>query len=206
MKQSLQLRIGQNLTMTPQLQQAIRLLQLSTLELQQEIQTVLDSNMMLEIPDDETPGNEEPDIKKNTTADEKTSEGSQDLLPDDLAIDTSWDEIYDLTPSTASSQQSDAAQPDPGSINSAKQTLYDHLSWQMEVTNFSTTDRAIATSIIDSIDNNGYLKSDITQLHHHLSEQIDDLELDEKAVPDAVFGKAKDENLGALARFKNKGQ
>tara|TARA_R110002074_G_scaffold402287_1_gene606238 strand:+ start:52576 stop:54024 length:1449 start_codon:yes stop_codon:yes gene_type:complete len=179
MKQSLQLRIGQNLTMTPQLQQAIRLLQLSTLELQQEIQTVLDSNMMLEIPDDETASNEEPVAKKSAASDEQTSEGSQDQLPDDLAIDTSWDEIYDLTPSTVSSQQSDGVQPDPGSINSARQTLHDHLTWQMELTNFSATDRAIATSIIDSIDSNGYLKSDIIQLHQHLSEQIDDLELDE---------------------------
>ena len=48
MKQSLQLRLGQQLTMTPQLQQAIRMLQLSTLELQQEIQQALDSNLMLE--------------------------------------------------------------------------------------------------------------------------------------------------------------
>ena len=90
MKQSLQLRMGQHLTMTPQLQQAIRLLQLSTLELQQEIQTVLDGNMMLEVPDEEPIVNQENE-SKNTTAssEEKTCEGSQDLLPDELAIDTS---------------------------------------------------------------------------------------------------------------------
>ena len=68
MKQSLQLRIGQHLTMTPQLQQAIRLLQLSTVELQQEIQTVLDGNMMLEVPDEELPANQDaidsPPMKK----------------------------------------------------------------------------------------------------------------------------------------------
>ena len=52
MKQSLQLKVGQSLTMTPQLQQAIRLLQLSTLDLQQEIQSALDSNPLLEISDD----------------------------------------------------------------------------------------------------------------------------------------------------------
>ncbi len=53
MKQSLQLRIGQSLAMTPQLQQAIKLLQLSTLDLQQEIQQALESNMMLEVDEDE---------------------------------------------------------------------------------------------------------------------------------------------------------
>jgi RNA polymerase sigma-54 factor len=179
MRQSLQLRIGQHLTMTPQLQQAIRLLQLSTVELQQEIQTILDSNMMLEIPDEESNNTGEPTSSSTDSADEKTSEGSQEKLPDELAIDTSWDDIYDLAPSPGLNQSTETATPDPGSINSAKQTLHNHLMWQMELTNFSDTDRAIATAIIDSIDNNGYLKSNIEQLHQHLSEQLEDLELDE---------------------------
>ncbi len=63
MKQSLQLRISQNLTMTPQLQQAIKLLQLSTLDLQQEIQQVLDSNMMLEVEEETTSSQEEVVVK-----------------------------------------------------------------------------------------------------------------------------------------------
>ena len=74
MKQTLQLRIGQSLTMTPQLQQAIRLLQLSTLELQQEIQTVLDSNMMLEIPEEETAPTKE-DEKDTKTVFDTSSAG-----------------------------------------------------------------------------------------------------------------------------------
>jgi len=179
MRQSLQLRIGQSLTMTPQLQQAIRLLQLSTLELQQEIQTVLDGNMMLEVPDEELSGNQEDTDKKTTPSDEKTSEGSQDVLPDELAVDTSWDDIYDLTPSPGLNQSSDTAPPDPGSINSAKQTLHDHLTWQMELTNFSDTDRVIATAIIDSINDNGYLNSTPELIHQYLSEQLEDLDLDE---------------------------
>ncbi|KXJ42440.1 MAG: RNA polymerase factor sigma-54 [Cycloclasticus sp. Phe_18] len=179
MKQSLQLRIGQHLTMTPQLQQAIRLLQLSTLELQQEIQTVLDSNMMLEVPDEEARPNQEESEKNSTPSDEKTSEGSQDTLPDELAVDTSWDEIYDLTPTPGINQSTDSTPPDPGSINSAKQTLHDHLVWQMELTNFSDIDRVIATAIIDSIDDNGYLNSTPELIHQHLSQHLDDLDLDE---------------------------
>lgn len=182
MRQSLQLRVGQHLAMTPQLQQAIRLLQLSTIELQQEIQTILDGNMMLETPDQETDNNDPVEAKKaDLPTDEKTSEGSQDQLPDELAVDTSWDEIYDLTPAagTSSQQTNDSAPPDPGSINSAKQTLHDHLVWQMELTNFSDTDRVIATTIIDSIDDNGYLNTDTEQLHQHLVQHLDDLDLDE---------------------------
>jgi len=165
--------------MTPQLQQAIRLLQLSTLELQQEIQTVLDSNMMLEVPDNEEPTHEDQPDANATPLDEKTSEGSQEQLPDELPVDTSWDEIYDLTPSPGLNQPADNIQLDPGAINAEKKTLHAHLSWQMELTNFSDTDRVIATSIIDSIDDNGYLTSDINSLHQHLSKYIDDLQLDE---------------------------
>ncbi len=181
MRQSLQLRVGQSLTMTPQLQQAIRLLQLSTLELQQEIQTVLDGNMMLEVPDEEPrPNQQEPEKESTSTPlDEKTSEGSQDTLPDELAVDTSWDDVYDLAPSPGLNQATDSTPPDPGSINSAKRTLHDHLVWQMDLTNFSDIDRVIATAIIDSIDDNGYLSSTPDLIHQHLSEHLDDLDLDE---------------------------
>jgi len=79
MKQSLHLRLGQSLTMTPQLQQAIKLLQLSTLDLQQEIQQALESNMMLEIDEEEKT---DPIEKKIDSSDQMTSEGSQTDIPD----------------------------------------------------------------------------------------------------------------------------
>ncbi|MBT8121278.1 MAG: RNA polymerase factor sigma-54, partial [Gammaproteobacteria bacterium] len=73
MKQSLQLRIGQHLTMTPQLQQAIRLLQLSTIELQTEVQEALESNPMLD--EDDGSGNETPDGEATaTTGSDETAE------------------------------------------------------------------------------------------------------------------------------------
>lgn len=68
MKASLQLKMGQQLTMTPQLQQAIRLLQLSTLDLQQEIQNALDSNPLLDV-DEEFEGDNNQDI--NSQSEEK---------------------------------------------------------------------------------------------------------------------------------------
>lgn len=91
MKQSLHLRLGQQLTMTPQLQQAIRLLQLSTLDLQQEIQQALESNMMLEISEEEStlPDTEMAPEKKIDNSDSVTSEGSQTDIPDELPIDSS---------------------------------------------------------------------------------------------------------------------
>ena len=189
MKHSLQLRIGQQLTMTPQLQQAIRLLQLSTLELQQEIQQVLDSNMMLEIPEDEeitpdSPPETQERVDSETADDanlEVSSEGSQDQLPDDLPVDTSWDDIYDSTtgPNLSASSGSDDDTPDPGAINSATGTLQDHLLWQMEMTRFSEADQAIAIAIIDDINEDGYLLTPLEDIHTSLQTEMDDLELDE---------------------------
>ena len=110
MKPSLQLKLGQSLTMTPQLQQAIRLLQLSTLDLHQEIQQALDSNPMLELVEDEDErrADESIDAYGEQTSAEADDSGDLDgaefdshgddewseAIPEDLSIDTSWDEIY----------------------------------------------------------------------------------------------------------------
>lgn len=92
MKQGLQLRLSQQLAMTPQLQQAIRLLQLSTLELQQELQQALDSNPLLEQTDlhDEVETKEAEDRESLDTVDAL----EQKEMPDELPLDASWDEIY----------------------------------------------------------------------------------------------------------------
>ena len=119
MKQALQLRLGQHLTMTPQLQQAIRLLQLSTLELQTEIQEALDSNLMLEIEEessetDNTSNNEStPSTGEEIPATDdsgetlsETSAAGESEIPDDLPVDSSWDDIYDNIAGPSSSNTS----------------------------------------------------------------------------------------------------
>ncbi|MGL4717176.1 MAG: RNA polymerase factor sigma-54, partial [Aeromonas sp.] len=93
MKPTLQLRLGQSLTMTPQLQQAIRLLQLSTLELQQEIQQALENNPLLEQEESEvqeTSPNELVDASQLDASDAM----AQEQMPDELPMDTTWDEVY----------------------------------------------------------------------------------------------------------------
>ena len=139
MKVSLQLKLGQQLTMTPQLQQAIRLLQLSTLDLQQEIQEALESNPMLELHDDDSRNNESAEIDAQTNnndnnndqtnnlesddyhqnnsdssssesinSSEKNSDDWSDSIPDDLPVDTVWEDIYpNNTPSSGSSSEDD---------------------------------------------------------------------------------------------------
>lgn len=177
MKQSLQLRIGHSLTMTPQLQQAIKLLQLSTLDLQQEIQQALDSNMMLEIDEEERV---DPIEKKIDTTDQVTSEGSQSEIPDELPIDSSWEDVFDslIPPGTASGAEAGNL-ADFESYRSKAENLHDHLLWQIEMSPFNERDHAIAIAIIDAVGDDGYLSLAIEDIFQGLSLQLEDLELDE---------------------------
>ncbi len=154
MKQGLQLRFSQQLAMTPQLQQAIRLLQLSTLELQQEIQTALESNPLLEQTDvhEEVETHETPDSESLDTREAM----EQKDMPEELPLDATWDEMYSAgTPSGTGTDYRDEELP----IYQGEtiQTLQDYLMWQVELTPFSDTDIAIATSIVDAVDETGYL-------------------------------------------------
>ncbi|MCX7101125.1 MAG: RNA polymerase factor sigma-54, partial [Methylobacter sp.] len=178
MKQSLNLRLGQQLSMTPQLQQAIKLLQMSTLELQQEIQQALESNMMLEVNEEESTVNEAeitPE-KKVDNADLLTSQGSQTDMPDELPIDSSWDDVYEYAMESGSHSDETV---EFESQRCKSSTLLDHLLWQVELTSFSDRDNAIAMAIIDSINPDGYLSSSPEDIFHGLQSQLDDLEFDE---------------------------
>jgi len=168
MKPSLQLRMSQSLAMTPQLQQAIRLLQLSTLELQQEIQEALDSNPLLEQEDPNTSPSNESDNDDSLNADSTDSitDTSQievsdalnsDSMPDELPNDSNWDDVYTPQTQTHSGGSAGIDGLDQVYQGETSEGLYEHLMWQMELTPFSDTDRAIAVAIIDGIDNYGYL-------------------------------------------------
>jgi RNA polymerase sigma-54 factor len=213
MKQSLDLRLGQHLTITPQLQQAIRLLQLSSIELQQEIQEALESNPLLEEKEEESTevaradaeaegGNEAPaetaeespgetaetgfesepsregeTVSSGSDSGESTYEAEADMKPTDdmerTALEDSpgepeWDENFDLPMTSSSSRSNDEDLPDIDARNSLPLTLRDHLSWQMQMTPFSESDRRIAESLIDAINEDGYLTSTLEDLHQSL--------------------------------------
>ncbi|EOS95652.1 RNA polymerase factor sigma-54 [Erwinia tracheiphila] len=154
MKQGLQLRLSQQLAMTPQLQQAIRLLQLSTLELAQEIQQALESNPLLE----QTEIHEEVDSREYQEKEELDTREAleQKDMPEELPLDATWDEIYTAgTPSGTGTDYHDDELP--VYQGETTQSLQDYLTWQMDLTPFTDTDRAIATSIVDAVDDTGYL-------------------------------------------------
>ena len=205
MKASLQLKLGQSLTMTPQLQQAIRLLQLSTLDLQQEIQQALESNPMLETSEDddnqnpestdsdnessETASTEESNTASDTATEWDESENgpdwssetdSPDTIPDDLPVDTAWDDIYQSAPASAA-RNDDENDNDFETRNSPTETLQDHLEWQLNLTPMSERDQAIAHALMDAVDNHGYLTSPLEEIHSGMVDESDEdpLELDE---------------------------
>ncbi|EER4062639.1 RNA polymerase factor sigma-54 [Escherichia coli] len=173
MKQGLQLKLSQQLAMTPQLQQAIRLLQLSTLELQQELQQALESNPLLEQIDthEEIDTRETQDSETLDTADAL----EQKEMPEELPLDASWDTIYTAgTPSGTSGDYIDDELP--VYQGETTQTLQDYLMWQVELTPFSDTDRAIATSIVDAVDDTGYLTVPLEDILESMGDEEIDID------------------------------
>lgn len=163
MKHSLELKLGQHLAMTPQLQQAIRLLQLSTLDLRQEIQGMLESNPLLEEEGEEVAVAAEEGETAGNLPERQLDLSPDSPLPDELPVDSQWEDVYDLDilPSAPASEED---LPDLEARNSAPQSLQDHLRWQADLTHFTPEDRAIAEAIIDAIDVRGYLTADTEEL------------------------------------------
>ncbi len=161
--------------MTPQLQQAIRLLQLSTLELNTEVQEALDSNLMLEVDEEE---NEVETQAADGNGHDHDSSVEPDHIPTDLPVDSVWEDIYDSIPTYASG----ASTPeffDGEFQRSAAETLADHLFWQMSLTHFSDVDAAIGAAIIDAVNDDGYLRLSIEELKESLEAQKIEVGLDE---------------------------
>lgn len=178
MKQGLQLKMGQQLAMTPQLQQAIKLLQLSTLDLQQEIQNVLDENPLLE--QDDNTSSEEVIVEQDSTQLDTSEAITQQEFSQEIPDENNWEESYTPAPTTSVSSGS-ASYEGEDSIYQGESSisLQDHLIWQMQLTPFSENDLLIATAIIDSIDESGYLTSSCESILEGINREIEDIELDE---------------------------
>lgn len=194
MKQSLDLRLGQHLTITPQLQQAIRLLQLSTLELQQEIQEALESNPLLEsedsygdpVPEAEIPAETSTDTPETTETPEPEDGDSLDMQE--------WEEFR----STSSNPDNDDL-PDIESRNSLPVTLKDHLFWQLQMSSMSPADQLIASALIDSINEEGYLGCTLGDICLLLATQLGP-DLDEPEVEAVLHQIQNFDPLGVGAR------
>jgi len=185
--------------MTPQLQQAIRLLQLSTIELQTEIQQALEENPMLEHDEDNSQKSIEEKLSENnqdkkdqTTTQEETNqaetnqaedphlnmEGEQNL-PEDLGVDSNWEDTYDISTPITNNSSSDSGGNDFLENHSLEgDSLHEHLIWQLQNSQVSDVDMAIAIAIIDGINDDGYLTENIEEIHQSLEAELE-IEFDE---------------------------
>ena len=203
MKQTLALRMGQQLAMTPQLQQAIRLMQLSALELKTEVRQTIEANPLLDLVeenDEEVLASDEAedpfddgaedigasdDQELSATSDASDLEdldvafeadvgeapGSIEEIPDDLPVDVTWDDVYQ-PPRAATSAP--VPEEDNGfeERNSADDTLFDHLMWQLNLAPLSERDRAAAHMVIGNIDDDGMLCASAAELADAMDPEI----------------------------------
>ena len=168
MKPRLQTSLGQQLVLTPQLRQAIHLLQLSALELDAELAEAVESNPLLDWAEPEP-------IR---TASSTTSDGGQredrdggDQTPaDDTPPWTRGDEPWQ--PRTGGSSEDDDEEGDAAERIAEPQTLQDHLQWQLHLTHLSPRDRRIGLAVIDAIDEDGYLRESLDALRDALQPDL----------------------------------
>ena len=174
LKPALQLRLGQQLTMTPQLQQAIRLLQLPVLELQAQIREALETNVMLESEDEagslETGDTVvEPTFESNATA--QAAEAAPDREQEtDQIDDTEWNDSQITGPSEAPWSGGDDQSQDFS--DSSGETLQEHLTWQLEMSRLSEREMRIGAAIIDAINDDGYIIEPLEEIARNLQPEI----------------------------------
>lgn len=180
--------------MTPQLQQSIRLLQLSALDLRQEVQDALESNLMLEMDEEGEPsipqnGEGRPTLDDLSAEDlgpalgatpgnveEEELHPDRTLLPDDLPVDSDWSDIYDGYLPTSGPRPDEGNEGDFLAQQRGSATLRDHLLWQLNLSHLSPTDEAIANALVDAITEDGYLGCTLEELRTALGEEEVSLE------------------------------
>jgi len=171
MKPALQLRLSQQLTLTPQLQQAIRLLQLSTQDIHQEVAQILDENPMLELTEESTPdvfAHEPPSsASRNDDTDEPEQAHADDHGADDFGNEqTDWN----TGGGTVHSADDDEAYPEQAA---GQASLREYLHSQLATSSLEDKDRKVVGLLIDALDENGYLAQDLAELAGLLPAELD---------------------------------
>jgi RNA polymerase sigma-54 factor len=170
LKPSLQLKLGQTLTMTPQLQQAIRLLQLPALELQAHIRELLESNVMLE-PVEEGEGTgvfEAPELVQTAAPAEVVPERQTENTVE--VVDEGWGEQSVGTSEAPWNSDDDDRQQE--FADDAGETLQDHLVWQLEMAKLAPRELGIARAIADAVSEDGYLTESLEEIGKTLQPEI----------------------------------
>ncbi len=189
LKPALQLRLGQQLTMTPQLQQAIRLLQLPVLELQAQIREALESNVMLEAEEEDsvleslgatevedsyeqnyqtdTPLEEQAQTPYEERAQEQSREERVDIIDDG-----DWTESHAVGSSESPWNNDEDDDRGHDFSNSSGETLQEHLQWQLGLSKLGERDERIGAAILDAINDDGYLSEPLEEIALNLMPEL----------------------------------
>ena len=204
----LQINMGQQLKLTPQLQQSIKILQYSALEVQQTIETTLESNFMLEIGEELDQDNEEYNEPSSASEDAEkdlpTNESPLDIeknesIKDDLEIDLDWNEVFgDHKPASLSQSSDDYAGAE--TYTASEQSLHDHLYWQSDIYPWNEVEEVIASYIIDDINDEGYLSSSLEELADSINLNEPELNTDSNSIESVLKVIQQFEPTGVGAR------
>lgn len=172
MKPSLQARLGQHVTMTPQLRQAIRLLQLSGMELEAEIDLALQSNPMLERAEDI---DRRPNETNGAGQTPEPSQAGDTQSPEQRESEPAQVELAEPEPAWEAPSQGGrrGEEHDPADYLTAEDDLHDHLLWQLHLSAHSERDRRIGAMLIEAIDEDGYLRADLEEIRAALRPEIE---------------------------------
>ncbi|CAM4461303.1 MAG: RNA polymerase sigma-54 factor [Legionellaceae bacterium] len=173
MKATLQVHIGQQIALTPQLQMAIRLLQLSTVDLHNEVQQAIETNPLLETYEEEDLSIEQKmaEYDKPECSDDNYKDTAEldlqttQLVSDEMPVDTNWEEIYQQPILGTAITENNIDW-----LSNKEANLFEHLMWQVELTPFTDIERAIAITLIDSIDEDGMLDSNLKDIQEYLNQ------------------------------------
>ncbi len=201
LKPALQLRLGQQLTMTPQLQQAIRLLQLPVLELQAQIREALESNVMLEAEEEdsvleslgateettsyETDFAQHADVVETATTpyEERALEHAQEERSREERVDiidgSDWTESHAVGTSDSPWNNDEDDERGHEFSDASGETLQEHLQWQLGLSKLNEQEQRIGAAILDAINDDGYLTEPLEEIALNLMPEL-------KVLPDEV--------------------
>ena len=188
MKQTLNINLSTQIRMTPQLQHAIKLLQMSTLDLRQEIQENLENNPLLEVEENflqteatslsvenqkeadsivdlslqaDQMGNEPTD---KALEENQVTEKLDNPLSEELPLDTTWEDTYQSVQQSIKEKSENLNNQEYLTNNSTEETLHDYLIWQLNLAPLAREDKIVGLTLIDSIDTNGFLTVELPEL------------------------------------------
>jgi RNA polymerase sigma-54 factor len=208
MKQTLNLKLSQQLTLTPQLKQSLKLLQLPSLDLELEIQQTLDSNPLLErVDNDATSVDQIQTIEQaqdngvpqpvGEAADPSFEIEQTDHLAPEQDLPVNWQESFESHRANTTSPSSHGGSDTEFTQFAVKQeTLFDHLDWQIQMTSLSQQDKLIAQTLLHSLDHDGYLVAELIDVVDMLSPELD-IEIDEVAAMLSLVKSLEPTGVGA---------